>query len=182
MAGGATTGTSKETKAQWAKIIARTWVDDDFKQKLISDPIAVAEEYGIEDIGDTPVEQMRGKVKIDENPDATPGEFHWFKKELTIYVPPRPSGDQTLSDAQLTGAVGGVSIQPPPVVSELIEYPAHTKHGKKSSSIGSTISSDPSGESKGSGGGSDPGDPDPDPPDPDPGCDGSDASCCSTCI
>ena len=163
MAGGATTGTSKETKAQWAKIIARTWVDDDFKQKLISDPIAVAEEYGIEDIGDTPIEQMRGKVKIDENPDATPGEFHWFKKELTIYVPPRPAGDQTLSDAQLTGAVGGVAV-------------AADTSSKKKSSSSKSIPKPPSTLSG-------TGDPDPDPdPDPVDASDASDACCCSTCI
>ena len=170
MAGGATTGTSKETKAQWAKIIARTWVDDDFKQKLISDPIAVAEEYGIEDIGDTPIEQMRGKVKIDENPDATPGEFHWFKKELTIYVPPRPAGDQTLSDAQLTGAVGGVEQ-----MSNLIadNSPAPAKKKKSSSKSIPTPPSTLSGT----------GDPDPDPdPDPVDASDASDACCCSTCI
>ena len=168
MAGGATTGTSKETKAQWAKIIARTWVDDDFKQKLISDPIAVAEEYGIEDIGDTPIEQMRGKVKIDENPDATPGEFHWFKKELTIYVPPRPAGDQTLSDAQLTGAVGGVEQ-----MSNLIadNSPAPAKKKKSSSK---SIPTPPSTLS-----GTDDPDPDPDPVD---ASDASDACCCSTCI
>ena len=170
MAGGATTGTSKETKAQWAKIIARTWVDDDFKQKLISDPIAVAEEYGIEDIGDTPIEQMRGKVKIDENPDATPGEFHWFKKELTIYVPPRPAGDQTLSDAQLTGAVGGVEQ-----MSNLIadNSPAPAKKKKSSSKSIPTPPSTLSGTD----------DPDPDPdPDPVDASDASDACCCSTCI
>ena len=170
MAGGATTGTSKETKAQWAKIIARTWVDDDFKQKLISDPIAVAEEYGIEDIGDTPIEQMRGKVKIDENPDATPGEFHWFKKELTIYVPPRPAGDQTLSDAQLTGAVGGVEQ-----MSNLIadNSPAPAKKKKSSSKSIPTPPSTLSGTD----------DPDPDPdPDPVDASDASDACFCSTCI
>ena len=171
MAGGATTGTSKETKAQWAKIIARTWVDDDFKQKLISDPITVAEEYGIEDIGDTPVEQMRGKVKIDENPDATPGEFHWFKKELTIYVPPRPAGDQTLSDAQLTGAVGGVEQ-----MSNLIADNSPAPAKKKKSSSSKSIPKPPSTLSG-------TGDPDPDPdPDPVDASDASDACCCSTCI
>ena len=174
MAGGATTGTSKQTKAQWAKIIARTWVDDDFKQKLISDPIAVAEEYGIEDIGDTPVEQMRGKIKIDENPDATPGEFHWFKKELTIYVPPRPAGDQTLSDAQLTGAVGGVEQ-----MSTLIADPSPAPAAKKKSgsASGSSISSDASDSGKDD----DDDDPDAD-PDPVDASDASDACCCSTCI
>ena len=174
MAGGATTGTSKETKAQWAKIIARTWVDDDFKQKLISDPIAVAEEYGIEDIGDTPVEQMRGKVKIDENPDATPGEFHWFKKELTIYVPPRPAGDQTLSDAQLTGAVGGVE-QMSNLIADNSPPPAAKK--KSGSASGSSISSDASDSGKDD----DDDDPDAD-PDPVDASDASDACCCSTCI
>lgn len=36
-----------DTKKQWMKIVAKSWADEDFKARLLSDPAAVLSEEGI---------------------------------------------------------------------------------------------------------------------------------------
>ncbi|SDL52860.1 NHLP leader peptide domain-containing protein [Maridesulfovibrio ferrireducens] len=37
-----------EQQKQWAKIVAKAWADEDYKQRLLNDPTAVMKEEGIE--------------------------------------------------------------------------------------------------------------------------------------
>ncbi len=59
---------------EWAKVIAQAWADEDFKNKLFSDPTAVLKDNGI----DVP-EGL--KVKLVEDKE----------NEVTIPFPARPS-------------------------------------------------------------------------------------------
>ena len=38
----------KEQAKRWAKVVAKAWADEDFKQRLIADPATVLAEEGIE--------------------------------------------------------------------------------------------------------------------------------------
>lgn len=38
----------KKAQQQWAKIITKAWADEDFKVRLIAEPVAVLKEEGIE--------------------------------------------------------------------------------------------------------------------------------------
>jgi len=37
-----------ERKKAWAKVVAKAWADDGFKEKLIKDPIPILKENGVE--------------------------------------------------------------------------------------------------------------------------------------
>ncbi len=77
-----------EFQKAYGKLVAKAWSDDDFKEKLLADPMIVFKESkimlpdGIE-------------VKMVENTD----------KITHFILPPAPSDE--LSDDQLAGAAGG---------------------------------------------------------------------------
>jgi hypothetical protein len=60
---------------QWAKIVAKAWADDDFKARLLSDPVSVLRAEGV----DVP-EGMT--LKVVENTDAA----------THIVIPAKPEG------------------------------------------------------------------------------------------
>ncbi len=70
----------KDKQKEWAKVVAQAWVDEEFKKKLIADPKAVLEEYGIEFPPDVKVNMLEST-----------------QNEVNIALPLRPEG--------LTGSV-----------------------------------------------------------------------------
>jgi hypothetical protein len=73
---------------QWGQLVARTWSDEAFKQRLLAAPAAVLAEQGIQFPPDV-------EVRVHENTD-------WV---LHLTLPP-PPGDE-LSDEQLDAVAGG---------------------------------------------------------------------------
>lgn len=65
----------------WSRIVARAWADDDFKDRLLSDPRAVLREHGIETDGEVRV--SAAVAEADE-----PG---WRDDALHLVLPPAPS-------------------------------------------------------------------------------------------
>jgi hypothetical protein len=73
----------KGKEKEWAKIIARTWTDEEFKKRLLADPKAVLKEEGIEFSEDLKLTIVDGK-----------------KDELHLTLPPRPEGGGSIEDLQ----------------------------------------------------------------------------------
>jgi hypothetical protein len=63
----------------WSRIVARAWADDDFRDRLLSDPRAVLQEHGIETEGD-----VRVSVAEAGEPEAPDDVLH-------LILPPPPS-------------------------------------------------------------------------------------------
>ena len=63
----------KGKEMQWAKVIAMAWLDDDFKERLIADPLSVLREHGIEFPKGLKVNVLEGK-----------------RGEINITLPPKP--------------------------------------------------------------------------------------------
>lgn len=75
---------------KFAKLIAKCWADEEFKEKFMKNPAKVLKDEG--------VEYPKGmKFKVVENTD----------KMAYIIIPPKPT--QELSDEQLDKAAGGKS-------------------------------------------------------------------------
>jgi hypothetical protein len=70
----------------WSRIIARAWADDDFQDRLLSDPTVVLREYGIEPEGEV-------CVSVDGMPDSDDTD-----DVLHLVLPPRP---RDLSEEEL---------------------------------------------------------------------------------
>jgi hypothetical protein len=80
-----------EERNQYAKVIARAWVDEEFKKRLLTDPSTVLKENG--------VEMPEGwTVKVVERKE----------KEIHLTLPPRPSESVELSDEDLEKVAGGM--------------------------------------------------------------------------
>lgn len=71
----------KGKERQWAKIIALTWIDEDFKRRFLRDPVAVLWEFGIEFPSALKINILEGK----------PGE-------INVTLPPKP--DYALGSAE----------------------------------------------------------------------------------
>ena len=80
---------SEEQGRKMGEIVARAWSDETFKQQLISDPLTVLKENGIE-------VPPGVEVRILENTD----------KLFNFILPPKPVSGK-LSDEQLDGVAGG---------------------------------------------------------------------------
>ena len=75
----------------WAKIVAKAWSDEAFKQKLLSDPQGVCQEYGVE-------LPAGAKLQVHEN----------SANEIHVTLPARPAGE--LSDQQLEQVAAGTQL------------------------------------------------------------------------
>ena len=84
------TDTVKARQALLGKVIARSWDDDDYKARLLSDPRAVLAEAGL----DVP---SGVEVTVSEQ---KPGTLH-------LMLPPKPAGEGTLDDKALEAVSGG---------------------------------------------------------------------------
>ena len=72
---------------RWGRIVAQAWVDEAFKERLLAEPKAVLQEYGIQ------VPASSG-VRVLELPEQA----------AYFVLPPRPRGE--LTDEQLDQIVG----------------------------------------------------------------------------
>jgi hypothetical protein len=84
-----------EYRKALGQVIAKAWTDPTFKQRLLAEPKAVAQEYGISIPSGL-------EVRVVEN---TPTLVH-------IVLPARPAGE--LSDEQLEAVAGGLARLPDP--------------------------------------------------------------------
>jgi hypothetical protein len=74
----------------WGQIVAQAWKDESFKQKLLADPAAVLQEYGIA--------VLQGvQVKVVENSDTV----------IYLTLPTKPSKE--LCEADLNRVAGGIA-------------------------------------------------------------------------
>jgi hypothetical protein len=78
----------EEMQKAWAKIIAKSWTDPSFKQKLLKNPSAVLEEYGIE-------RYHHASFEIVENTE----------KKTYLVLPEKPKGE--LSEEKLKAVAAG---------------------------------------------------------------------------
>lgn len=72
---------------QWGLLVAKAWSDDDLKQRLIADPAAVLEEFGIEPPAGI-------ELRVVEDTDDV----------MHLVLPASPSDD--LIDEELTSSIG----------------------------------------------------------------------------
>ena len=84
-----------EERKLYAKVIAKAWIEEGFKKRLLQDPATVLAENGIEIPEDITVRF----VEKNEN-------------EILVPLPPRPPGSAELSDEDLEKVDGGQSIYP----------------------------------------------------------------------
>lgn len=72
---------------QWAKIIAKSWVDEDFKAELMANPAAVLKQEGIEIPEGV-------ELKCVEATDA----------QQYLILPPKPEGNITMGEERLAAS------------------------------------------------------------------------------
>jgi hypothetical protein len=72
---------------QWSLAVAKAWSDEEFKQRLMTDPAAVLAEYGVEAPAGI-------ELRIVEDSEQV----------RYLVLPPSPSGD--LSDEELSCSIG----------------------------------------------------------------------------
>ena len=70
---------------QWGMLVAEVWSDEDLKRRLIADPAAVLQEYGIEAPQDVELNVVEDTAQVRH-----------------LIIPPSPSDD--LSDEDLTAS------------------------------------------------------------------------------
>ena len=80
-----------EDSSGYSQLVARTWADPGFRQKLLSDPRSVLPEFGI----NVPAGV---DIRIVENND----------KVVYFTLPPKPS--EELDEEQLAGVAGGGNV------------------------------------------------------------------------
>ena len=83
-----------EERKEYAKIIARAWADEEFKQRLLGDPSTVLKENGI----DIPAGMTVRFVERQET-------------EILVPLPPQPPESAELSDEDLEKVAGGMAQQ-----------------------------------------------------------------------
>ena len=76
----------QDSGKSWSRIVARAWADDDFKDRLLSDPRAVLREHGIETEGDVRVsvaeDGRAGGTRRHPAPDPPPAAVGPSEEEL----------------------------------------------------------------------------------------------------
>ena len=83
-----------EQARAYARIVARAWSDEAFKQRLLADPATVLKEYGI---------PVSDGVQVHVH-EASATQLH-------LVLPPRPAGvTHQLSEEQLEALAGGGAI------------------------------------------------------------------------
>jgi hypothetical protein len=82
----------KGKERQWAKVIAMTWVDEDFKRRLLEDPLSVLKDHGIEFPAGLKIKMIEGKigeinVTLPPKPDSAEGTSGDLEKKLNAPPP-----------------------------------------------------------------------------------------------
>ena len=95
----------QDVAQKWNKIITKAWSDDGFKNKLLTNPKPILNEYGINELD-------AFHVKVIEDPNARPGDWHIQGRgtdaTYIVAIPPKPNG--ALSDSDLEGVAGAGCI------------------------------------------------------------------------
>ena len=78
---------AKDQQKVWAKIVAKAWADEDYKQRLLSDPSAVLEAEG---------------VKMPEGVEFKCVEA--TEKQAWLVLPPRPTEGSIYSEEERLSA------------------------------------------------------------------------------
>ncbi|WP_051261086.1 NHLP leader peptide family RiPP precursor [Desulfovibrio inopinatus] len=81
-----------ERQKQWETIVAKAWEDEDYKQRLLRDPVSVFEEEGIE----IPEGFSMNVVEAKE-------------KEMVFVLPLRPEGEDVITDVSERLAASSMS-------------------------------------------------------------------------
>lgn len=82
----------KGKEKEWAKVIAKAWLDDDFKKRLLADPMPILKEHGIEMPEGLTVNVIEGKpgqvnVTLPPRPDHTEGTVEELEEKLSAPPP-----------------------------------------------------------------------------------------------
>lgn len=82
----------KGKERQWAKIIAMAWLDDNFKRRLMADPMTVLKENGIEFPSGLKLNILEGKpgeinVTLPPKPEKAEGSLEDFQEQLSAPPP-----------------------------------------------------------------------------------------------
>ncbi|WP_051261087.1 NHLP leader peptide family RiPP precursor [Desulfovibrio inopinatus] len=70
-----------EKQKQWETIVAKAWEDEDYKRQLLSDPVSVFTQEGVEIPDGASVNVVEGK-----------------ENEVLFFLPPKPSGERVITD------------------------------------------------------------------------------------
>jgi nitrile hydratase len=81
-----------EQEKQWAKIVAKAWADEDYKQRLLDDPKAVLAAEGI------------------ELPDIDIKVVEATEKQAWMVLPPKPADGEIEQEQERISA--GTSVSP----------------------------------------------------------------------
>jgi hypothetical protein len=84
-----------EAQRIYGRLVAKAWEDDAFKQRLMTNPVAVLKEHGMEVLPGVEVKVVDG-----------PGEPEIAANMMVLPLPPRPPSDE-LSTEELDQAAGG---------------------------------------------------------------------------
>jgi hypothetical protein len=85
---------------QWGQIVGRAWADDDFKQRLLSDPAAVLKEYDLAQPAGLRIEMLQDPEWVPESTDEV----------LYLVLPVKPP-DEELCEDDLCSVGGAVGVE-----------------------------------------------------------------------
>jgi hypothetical protein len=85
-----------EARRIFGRIVAKAWEDDAFKQRLMTSPVAVLKEHGMEVLPGVDVKIVEGRG----DPEIEP-------TKMVLPLPPRPSSEE-LATEELDQVAGGV--------------------------------------------------------------------------
>jgi hypothetical protein len=83
---------------QWGQVVGRAWADDEFKERLLANPVAVLEEYDLAPPAGVRIELLRDDEQAQEGTDDV----------LYLTLPAKPS-DEDLSEDELCSVGGPVA-------------------------------------------------------------------------
>lgn len=97
---------ASEFTPQWTKVIARSWVDPDFKSKLEANPEAVLTTYGITKVGGQDLSSMAGHIQVIDGASAGTDRPHMDGNQLVIPLPPAPKTYDSVVDPDSVAVAG----------------------------------------------------------------------------
>lgn len=96
-----------EFAPQWTKIVARCWVDPDFKAQFFANPTQVMQTYGISRLAGVPTEDLVGRLMVSElNPSDGQSRTRFDGDRLHLAFPPAPREYDTVVDPEMLNVAG----------------------------------------------------------------------------